>query len=487
MSEKQYQSKKNNLGMYCAECDHSICVECLDSSNSVSDINDITLGKMISIIEKGKFELPESLRKYIIMKCPNCGAFFGDFLSWKAEKVTNLLSKAEKGEDLSLDEIGEVVMILQVFTVRLIKCNLIKGRVDDLRNALESIIKGFALPKGQIEIQKSLKEQRLNDTRKICNRLVLWGSLLKNNQEYTESLKTLLSQIGQLQSSIITIPENTSREPIEKVGNIKVDTGRSVDKIPDEISVESTKELIAGKKHRETALTKEQLRDLGLAMVRGDILSSNMGILGAVIKNIREKDDEKYFDELDIMSSLKDEDAKIPAIAAKMLVDDDDEFSLTAYGISIIAQLRALKVKEGAVVFHAFSAKGNVKGQEDFINKILSYKLFKFSAGNEGKLGLEQDKLNRTVVIYTDENEIDGNVGGVEYVRVKGDFNKINALKLFTTIIQKGSLNSDDQKVLANIEEGNYDLVPTEFKLTHDEHYRLLVVIAMIRKAMYLV
>ena len=39
-TERSYQESKKNFGMYCPECDHSICLECLDSLNSISDLEE---------------------------------------------------------------------------------------------------------------------------------------------------------------------------------------------------------------------------------------------------------------------------------------------------------------------------------------------------------------------------------------------------------------------------------------------------------------
>lgn len=220
MTEMQYQVKKNSLGIYCPECDHSICVQCLDSINSISDVKGETSRQIVSVIEKTNVDVePEKRGKYIILKCPTCGVFFGDLSTWKTEEVLNLINKIKMGEDYSLDEIGKCIMYNQIFIIRLIKHSLIKDRVEKQRNILESIIINFALTKGQSEIQKSLEEKRLNDTRAICNRLVLWVSLLKDRAEYLERLKPLFSLLDQLQSPNIKIPAGAFREEFEEIKN----------------------------------------------------------------------------------------------------------------------------------------------------------------------------------------------------------------------------------------------------------------------------
>jgi len=222
-TEKDYQGKKNSFGMYCPECDHSICAQCLDSINSISDVKGETSRQIVSVIEKTNIDVePEKRGKYIIWKCPTCGVFFGDLSTWKTEQTVNLINKIKRGEDFSLDEIGKCIMYYQIVTIRLIKRNLIKDRVEIQRNILESIIINFALPKGQSEMQKSLEEKRLNDTRATCNRLVLWVSLLKDKAEYLKRLKMLLSTLDQLQSPTITIPVSELRKQFEKMKNKKV-------------------------------------------------------------------------------------------------------------------------------------------------------------------------------------------------------------------------------------------------------------------------
>lgn len=222
-TEKDYQSRKNSFGMYCPECDHSICAQCLDSINSISDVKGETSRQIVSVIEKTNVDVePEKRGKYIIWKCPTCGVFFGDLSTWKTEQTVNLMNKIKRGEDFSLDEIGKCILYYQIFTIRLIKRNLIKDRVEIQRNILESIIINFALPKGQREMQKSLEEKRLNDTRAICNLLVLWLSLLKDRAKYLDRLKPLLSLFDQLQSPTIKIPAGALIEQFEKIKNKKV-------------------------------------------------------------------------------------------------------------------------------------------------------------------------------------------------------------------------------------------------------------------------
>lgn len=210
-TEQDYQKKiTSGVGMYCPNCDHILCLACLPIVKEKGKTNLLTrlFGRSNRKLELNLEDIPANIlsnaarnkieemqlkgMKISVLKCTTCEAYFGELTKDKNKRWEDLSEKiTDNYDDITCAEITEMVSDLHVFISRLEKHNLIRERVDSLKNLMEETLDKVALPKLKEVIKVCIDKRQFDEAKKMCSQGKLWTGLMKNKRNWGKNLEEI--------------------------------------------------------------------------------------------------------------------------------------------------------------------------------------------------------------------------------------------------------------------------------------------------------
>ena len=252
-SKEEYRKKlENHSGMYCPNCDHAICLECLPIigekkgpglldklfkrtiSNSSIKTEDLPVKNDLK--EKLKEKMKNKNAKLSALKCDNCGAWFGRLAKEVEERLQNYSDKVENNyRSLTFKETADIVNDLTIIIGRREDLGFAGESFNNQKNLMLMTIEKIGMPKLKESINVCLAQKQFEKAMNLCDQAAAWSKYVNNSEKWNADIKEIKWLIDLTKNSsgkkiIKSRPKTLTVKANTPINDVPEDLGMSKDK-----------------------------------------------------------------------------------------------------------------------------------------------------------------------------------------------------------------------------------------------------------------